>query len=406
MVAQPGEIEVSPLVLTSFTAVNALGQGKAAIYAALRDGRTGLTRCDFEDAKVKTFCGRVAGLEEAPIDGALSEFDGRNNRLAEIGLAQDNFGDAVAWARKRYGAARIAVIIGTSTSGILETEHAYRRRDPANGDLPGDYRFRYSHNLYATTHYVRRRLGLEGPAATISTACSSSAKVFANAWRWMQLGLCDAAVVGGVDSLCLNTLYGFNALELVSPERCRPCDANRRGISIGEAAGFALLEDPARASGHSGIAFLGYGESSDAYHMSTPHPEGLGAALAMRGALKTSGLAPEQIDYVNMHGTASQVNDAMEDKAITQVLGARVPASSTKGWTGHALGAAGITEAVISALCIQNGLLPGNLNTITLDPAMTSDMLLENRRAKVNRVMSNSFGFGGSNASLILGRHA
>lgn len=393
---------MSQLVLTSFTAVNALGRGREAIYRALRESRSGLTRCVFENVKLDTWCGMVDGLDE-PITGPLAMFDCRNNRLAAAGLEQDGFAQAVADARERYGADRIAVILGTSTSGILETEHAYRNRDPQTGKLPADYRFHHTHNLYATTGYVRSALKLNGPASMVSTACSSSAKVFASAARLIELGLCDAAVVGGVDSLCLNTLYGFASLELVSAEPCRPCDAERGGISIGEAAGFALLERPHSARSHSGVALLGYGESSDAYHMSTPHPEGTGAELSMQRALTNAGMKPNDIDYINMHGTASMVNDAMEDKAITRLFGRSTPASSTKGWTGHALGAAGINEAVISALCIQRGLMPSNLNARRIDPALTSMLLLDNREGPVRRVLSNSFGFGGSNASLILG---
>jgi 3-oxoacyl-[acyl-carrier-protein] synthase I len=396
---------VSPLVLSSFTGVNALGYGIAAIFDALCAGRSGLTRCTFENAAIETWCGMVEGLDAAPITGDLARFDGRNNRLALAGLKQDGFEKTVADARARYGAGRVGLVLGTSTSGILETEHAYRGRDAATGKLPADFRFQFTHNLYATTDFVRHALRLEGPAMTVSTACSSSAKVFASAWRWIELGLCDAAVVGGVDSLCLNTLYGFASLELVSPEPCRPCAVDRRGISIGEAAGFALLEKPERATSHRGVALLGFGESSDAYHMSTPHPEGAGAALSMEHALASAGLEPGAIDYINMHGTASQVNDAMETKAITRIFGARTPASSTKGWTGHALGAAGITEAIISALCIRHGFMPGNLNTTTLDPALGGELLLANRSQKVTRVLSNSFGFGGSNASLILGAY-
>jgi 3-oxoacyl-[acyl-carrier-protein] synthase-1 len=354
---------VSPLILTHFTSVNALGIGVAAILDALRDGRSGLTPCTFENVALKTWCGTVREADSHPIGGSLADYDGRNNRLAAQAMATDGFDEQVARARSRYGAARIGVFIGTSTSGILETEHAYQARDPVTGRLPTGFHLRETHNLFATTDFVRRSLGLAGPAATVSTACSSSAKVFASAWRMIELGLCDAAVVGGVDSLCRNTLYGFASLELVAPEPCRPCAADRNGISIGEAAGFALLERPAQADAHSGVALLGFGESSDAYHMSSPHPEGDGAVLAMQRAL----------------------------------------ASSTKGWTGHTLGAAGITEAVISALCIQHGFMPGNLNTRTLDPSLTGNLLLANREQRVQRVLSNSFGFGGSNASLVLG---
>lgn len=397
---------MNPLVLTHFTAVNALGRGATAVYAALVAGRSGLAPCRFEQVKLDTYTGEVAGLDGLPVTERLAEFDCRNNRLAQLALEQDGFAAAVAAARDKYGAARIAVVLGTSTSGILETEHAYQRRDPQTGRLPADFRFATTHNLYASTDFVRRYLSLEGPAAMISTACSSSAKVFASASRLLALGLADAAVVGGVDSLCRNTLYGFASLDLVGREPCRPCDAQRGGISIGEAAGFALLEKPEQAARHSGVALLGYGESSDAYHMSTPHPEGEGAALAMRRALASAALAPAAIDYINMHGTASLVNDSMEDRAITAVFGMNTPASSTKGWTGHALGAAGITEAVISVLCIQNGFRPGCLNARAIDPTFTSRILLANEIGPVRCVLSNSFGFGGSNASLVFGAWA
>jgi len=373
------------------------------VVEALAAARTGLRPCTFENVKLETHVGEVAGLDDLPVCERLAEFDCRNNRLAALALEQDGFAARVAQAQERYGPRRIAVILGTSTSGILETEHAYRRRDPQTGALPADYRFATTHTLYACTDFVRRYLGLEGPAAMVSTACSSSAKVFASAWRMMAQGLCDAAVVGGVDSLCRNTLYGFASLDLVAHEPCRPCDAQRAGISIGEAAGFALLERPEQAAAHSGVALLGYGESSDAYHMSTPHPEGTGAALAMQRALVRAALAPQAIDYINMHGTASLVNDSMEDKAIGAVFGTDTACSSTKGWTGHALGAAGITEAVISALCIQHGLMPGCLNTRTIDPSFASKVLLTNQSGDVRRVLSNSFGFGGSNCSLIFG---
>jgi 3-oxoacyl-[acyl-carrier-protein] synthase I len=266
---------VTPLVLTTFTAVNALGCGTTAVLKALTAARTGLKPCTFEKVQIETHVGEVAGLDDLPVCERLAEFDCRNNRLAELALEQDGFAARIAQAREKYGPRRIAVILGTSTSGILETERAYRQRDPQTGALPAGYRFATTHNLYASTDFVRRYLDLEGPAAMVSTACSSSAKVFASAWRLIAQGLCDAAVVGGVDSLCRNTLYGFASLDLVGREPCRPCDAQRGGISIGEAAGFALLERPEQAASHSGVALLGYGESSDAYHMSTPHPEGV-----------------------------------------------------------------------------------------------------------------------------------
>jgi len=389
-----------PLALSHYTVVNALGRGSAATLGALRNGKSGLRRCDFMDTELDTWIGRVDGLEDEAVVARLHDFDCRNNRLAMLGLAADGFESAVAAARARYGAHRIAVIIGTSTSGILETELAYRRRD-ADGRLPATFNYRTTHENYSVTDFTRRYLALQGPAFTISTACSSSAKVFASASRMIASGLCDAAVVGGVDSLCMTTLYGFSSLEIVSTAPCRPADAERSGISIGEAAGFALLE---KADGRNDVpCLLGYGESSDAYHMSTPHPEGAGARLAMTAALQRSGLEPAQIDYVNLHGTATRANDNAEDLAVSGLLGSATPCSSTKGWTGHTLGAAGITEAVIACLCLGEGLLPASLNTTTVDPGFSMNVLLENRSQPIRRVLSNSFGFGGNNASLVLG---
>lgn len=388
--------------LTHYTLVSALGVGRAAHLRALRARRGGLRRCDFEDAALDTFIGRVDGLEGAPLREDLAHFEGRNNRLAQLGLRQDGFEEAVAAARARYGADRIAVIVGTSTSGIRETESAYRRRDPATGALPSDFRYRHSQNIFSAGAFVRTYLGLAGPAYAVSTACSSSAKVFAAAARFIRSGLCDAVVLGGVDSLCLTTLYGFSSLELVSSEPCRPCDRDRNGISIGEAAGFALLER-SRPGAADGIALLGYGESTDAYHMSSPHPEGLGAALAMQRALASAGLEAGEIDYINLHGTATRANDSAEDRAVAQIFGDGVPCSSTKGWIGHTLGAAGICEAIFACLSIEHAFMPGTLNSRCVDESFRSRVLLENVDAPVRRVLSNSFGFGGNNCSLVLG---
>jgi 3-oxoacyl-[acyl-carrier-protein] synthase-1 len=240
----------------------------------------------------------------------------------------------------------------------------------------------------------------------VSSACSSSAKVFANAVRMMAAGVCDAAVVGGVDSLCLSTLYGFNSLGLVSRFPCRPYDAERDGISVGEGAGFVLVERATATDASNATYLLGVGESADAYHMSTPHPEGLGAKLAMQRALASAGLRANDIDYINLHGTATKSNDASEGKAVAEVFGNSVPCSSTKGWTGHLLGAAGITEALIGMLAVEHSFIPGSVNTQHLDPAITINYRIENSDAKIKRVLSNSFGFGGSNCSLVLGRQA
>lgn len=394
---------MNPLYLTKYTAVTALGKGLEAQLHALRESRSGLHPCSFENLGLVMCMGRVEGLETSSLPIGFEHFDCRNNRLAHMGLQQDGFIQAVEMARDRYGADRVAVILGTSTSGILETEHAYRQRDATSGALPEEFlnRYRYTHNTYSVAHFVRSYLGLNGPSTVVSTACSSSAKVFASASRWMATGLCDAAVVGGVDTLCLTTLYGFSALDLTSKMPCRPCDQARDGLSIGEAAGFALIEK--RNAGDEPVAFLGYGESCDAYHLSHPHPMGAGAALAMQKAMHLAKLEVKDIDYIQLHGTATKANDQVEDKAVSTVFGSKTPCSSTKGWTGHTLGAAGAVGVVLASLCLTHGLLPGTLNTTTVDPEFSSCVLMENQYRSANVILSNFFGFGGNNCSLLLG---
>lgn len=396
-------LRISPICLTQYTATTCLGRGKAPLREALAAGRSGLAPCSFETAQLDTWVGAVDGLDAATLPAPLAAYDCRNNRLALLGLEADGFGDAVRAAMSRYGKRRIGVFLATSTSGILETEIAYRRRDPHNGALPDDFRYAETHNTYSVAAFTRDYFGLEGPSVVVSTACSSSAKVFASAQRMLACGLIDAAVVGGVDSLCLTTLYGFNSLELLSDQPCRPYDAGRKGISLGEGAAFALLERDNAAHPDARVWLLGYGESSDAYHMSAPHPEGRGAQAAMEAALAMAGVAADAVDYINLHGTATPSNDAAEGHAVAAVVGTRVPCSSTKGATGHTLGAAGAVEAVISALAIEDGLMPGSSHTRQLDPAIAIDYVLSPRRAPLRRVLSNSFGFGGSNCSLLLG---
>jgi len=348
--------------------------------------------------------GEVPGVDAVQLPTPLTDFDCRNNRLALLGLMQDGFTDAVAAARKKYGAQRVGVFIGTSTSGILQTELAYRRRDPVSGAFSADFIYRTTHNTFSVADFTRHYFGLTGPAVVVSSACSSSAKVFSSARRMIAAGLIDAAVVGGVDSLCLTTLYGFNSLGLISTQACRPFDAARDGISIGEAAAFALLERVPAQLNDNAVLLLGVGESSDAHHMSSPRPDGLGARMAMQDALTMAQLDAADIDYINLHGTATQSNDAAEAEAVSALFGSNTPCSSTKGATGHTLGAAGGMEAVICALALQHGLLPGGLNTQQLDPALPLNYLLANRQKPVSFVLSNSFGFGGTNCSLVLGR--
>jgi len=396
-------MNMQPLAISRYSIVNCLGNGASAVASALRARRSGLAPCDFETVTLDTWIGEVAGVDDVRVRPDLAAYDCRNNRLAQMGLEADGYAAAVAAARENYGAARIGVFMGTSTSGMLQTELAYRRRDRVTGALPPDFRYAETQNSFSLADFVQRYLALTGPAFVVSSACSSSAKVFGHAARLMAAGVCDAAVVGGVDSLCLTTLYGFQSLGLTSRAPCRPYAIDRDGISVGEGAGFALLEKPGPASAPGATLLLGVGESCDAYHMSSPHPEGAGAKLAMRQALASAGLAPADIDYVNLHGTATKANDASEDQAVFDLFGGATPVSSTKGSTGHLLGAAGITEAIISLLAIEQGILPGGVHTQALDPALRCNYLTDTGDARVTRVLTNSFGFGGSNCSLVLG---
>ena len=383
----------------SYTAVTGLGRGVDALADALAQRRSALAPCRFETVQLNTMVAEVEGLDAEPLRADLAAFECRNNRLAQLALEQDGFADAVRAARERHGAARIGVFLGTSTGGILETEIAYRHRDPATGALPAALDYRRSQNSFSVVEFVRSYFDLTGPAAAVCTACSSGAKVFGNARRMIDAGLIDAAVVGGVDSLCLTTLYGFHSLEVLSATACRPFDPERDGISIGEGAAFVLL-----ARGNAGVALLGVGESSDAHHMSAPHPQGLGAKMAMQAALQDARLAPDAIDYINLHGTATPANDAAESLAVSAVFGRAVACSSTKGATGHALGAAGAIEAVISAVALERGLIPGSAGTRTIDAQLLPGYRLRPEAAPLRHVLSNSFGFGGSNCALVLGR--
>jgi 3-oxoacyl-[acyl-carrier-protein] synthase-1 len=391
---------LAPLAVTDYTVASALGVGLAPTRAALQAGRSGLAQVDFETAAIGTWLGVAPGVDDVVLAPELATFDCRNNRLAELALRADGFAERVRAAARRWGPARVGVFLGTSTSGILQTEIAYRHRDPATAALPPSLHYGETHNTYSVSRYVRAALGLQGPAFVVSTACSSSAKVFAAAARMIGAGIVDAAVVGGVDSLCMTTLYGFKSLELVSSDICRPFDAHRNGLSIGEAAAFALVQrEPQQVQAW----LLGAGESSDGHHMSSPHPEGAGAAAAMRGALAQAGLQPQDVDYLNLHGTGTPGNDAAEAMAVHAVFGNTLPCSSTKGYTGHTLGAAGALEAAVCVLALQHGFMPAGLNVTTPDPTLQVLYLHEPRQQPLRVVASNSFGFGGSNASLVFG---
>src|ERR1700726_3828375 len=275
---------MKPLLLKSFTATSCIGQGVAATLESLLEQRSGLEKCQFETVDIDTHVGEVSGVDEVRLPENLYKFECRNNRLAELALQQDGFFEAVEDAASRVGRRRVGVFLGTSTAGILQTELAYRERDPVRGALPPSFEYGSTHNSFSVADYVRQRCRLEGPAVAVSCACASSAKAFGSARRMIEAGLIDAAVVGGVDSLCLTTLYGFHSLQLSSAGPCRPFDAARDGISIGEAAAFLLLERVPENLDPGAVLLCGVGESTDAYHMSSPHPQGRGAVASIQQA--------------------------------------------------------------------------------------------------------------------------
>ena len=392
-------------MIVDYDATCAAGAGMDEIRAALADQRSGLGANDFPGCDLPTWIGRVGAIDDYVFTPALTHWQSRNNALIALGLQQGTLQHSLAQLVARFGSQRIGVVMGSSTSSIDRSEEAYRQLD-AQGQLPPQFLQEQVLNPHAPGLFIAELLGLDGPNMTVNTACSSSAKVFATAARWLRAGIVDAVLVGGADTLCQSVLYGFHSLQLVSESPCRPFDGARDGINLGEAAGFALLVrgDDAQGIEHTGIQLSGYGESSDAHHMSHPHPEGEGARLAIEQALAQAGLVPAQIGYINLHGTASRANDHIEGNLVGAMFPESTLTSSTKGWTGHTLGAAGILESIFALEALSSSVVPGTLNLAQVDPEIAIKMTAANQTADLTHVMSNSFGFGGNNACLIFSR--
>jgi 3-oxoacyl-[acyl-carrier-protein] synthase-1 len=381
--------------VTAYAALNALGTTTRDVIAALREGRSGLGPCPLE-LPFETPTGTVAGPLPA-LPAALSAWDSRTARLAVAGL--DEIAPALARAIARHGADRVALVVGTTTAGLARTEDAYHELS-GTGALPPDYDLHRQHSFGAMLETLRRVTGIGGPSVAVSTACSASAKAVGCAQRLLTTGAADAVLVGGVDALSQTTLRGFHSLQILSPVFCRPLSRDRRGINIGEGAAYLLLE----REGDAAVRLLGVGESSDAHHMSAPDPAGEGARTAMAAALAQAERSPEDVDHINAHSPGTRLNDLSEGLAVTSLFGARVPIASTKGYTGHLLGAGGATEAVFSIVAIEQGWIP---RSVGADPVDT-DLGLQVPTARLDRpcrhVLSNSFAFGGSNVSLLFGR--
>lgn len=343
--------------------------------------------------------------ELPPTPAVAAAYDCRNSRLMLAALLQIR--DAVESAIRRHGARRIGVVLGTSTGGMAEHEEARRHR-AAIGSWPADAHPR-RWEIGTLADYTALVMGAGGPAYTIATACSASAKVFASGRRLIEADICDAVIVGGADTLCRMTLAGFSSLEAVSRGRCNPFSLNRDGINIGEgAAAFLLTRDDAP------VRLLGSGECSDAHHISAPDPEGKGAHKAMSLAIEDAGLEPGDVAYINLHGTGTPLNDAMEAKAIAELVGTDTPCSSTKAMIGHTLGAAGACEAAFVWLALNPEInpdrrLPPHLWDGVADPGMPAidlagaDARFDDRGGRA-AMLSNSFAFGGNNVVLAFGR--
>ncbi len=390
-----------PLPITGWSAVNALGRTTAEVLAALDAGRSGLAPSPIP-LPFETRTGSVPG-ELDPLPHDLARYDCRLARLGMLALADVR--PAADRAVARWGADRVGVLIGTSTGGLDATESAFAAwRDSA--ELPRTYDIRHQHDFAALGELIARVAGLEGPAWVVSTACSSSGKVHASAARMIRAGLVDAMLVGGIDSLCHMTLFGFRGLGILSEGACRPFGEGRSGINIGEGAALMMIERRTDETDRDALVhLLGVGESSDAYNMSSPEPGGRGAREAMERAMASAGLAASQIDHLNAHGTATPQNDLAESIAIAALFGDRVPVVSTKGYTGHLLGAAGGTEAVFAGHAARSGRLPRALGSDPIDPVIGASIHvpLEPLAGTFRRVLSSSFAFGGSNVCLALG---
>ena len=393
-------LTIPPVAVTAYQCVSAAGDDVEALYNSLIANRSCLQPLRLFDIPFKTVVGEVA-TPLPHIRAGLKAYDCRNARLALKALNQGRFRTDVERAIADYGSLRVGLVLGTSTSGIYDSENAYAYL-LSHGIMPGDFHFLQIQTAQATAEFLHHELKLQGPCYGISTACSSSAKALGAAQRLIAADFCDAVLVAGVDSLCRLTLRGFHSLQLISPEACRPMDANRRGINIGEGSALLLLERQS-ADNAACLRLLSVGESSDAHHMSAPHPQGAGAALAMAHALRLAGRDLNDVDYINLHATASALNDLSEAKAIAGLFPNPPPCSGVKGLLGHTLGAAGAVETIVSLLALERGFLPGTCGLAQADPDCPCPVIVAPRLERAPKlVLSNAFGFGGNNASVLL----
>ena len=394
---------ISPVAVIAYSALSACGQGNKALYQALSENHSGLAPLELLNVPFNTYVGAISQPLQS-LHPELIDYDTRNSRVALTALNDIDSGVRVAIEelKSKYGSQRIGVVIGTSTSGLYETEEAYSELIKTN-KMPADFHFVKQHAYQATARFLQVELGLCGVCYAVSTACSSGAKAIAAGQRLIASDVCDAVLVGGVDTLCRLTLRGFHSLDLVSENPCKPMDRNRQGLNIGEAAGLLVLEKCCSSNANN-MKLLAVGESADAYHMSTPHPEGVGAISAMKNSLLMAGLSVDMLDYLNLHATATKINDRVESAAVYSIFADNVKCSGTKGLTGHTLGASGALETIITLLALQYQFIPGTHGLEELEVDCKCQVVktpLHDQKLKI--AMSNSFGFGGNNASVLVG---
>ncbi len=380
--------------ITGIAICNSTGSNCQKVRQSLFEGRSGLGPSPIP-LPFESVVGAV-DFERPTLPPELEAWTTRTTQIASLLLSE--LGAKLDQLRSRWRPERIAVLLGTSTGGADTTENAYRTF-LSSGSFPAEYDLFRQHTFGSILHVVSSLSGAIGPAWMVSTACTSSAKPLASARRLIAAGIIDAAIVGGIDTLCSMTLHGFRSLDALSKGACRPFSAERDGLNVGEGGAFLLIEK----SGEPIAMLEGVGESSDAYHISAPHPEGLGARLAMERALEEAGCSAESVDHVNAHGTGTRLNDLAESAAIEAILGLEVPVVSTKSYTGHLLGAAGATEAVLSVMSIMEGWIPASLRAGPIDEKIAIRVNETRLDGRVDRVLSNSFAFGGNNISVVIG---
>jgi 3-oxoacyl-[acyl-carrier-protein] synthase II len=391
-------MKATPLAITGAGTINALGTGVETFWRRLLAGACGIRAIPFGfEGSPDGLIAASVGDERANPDPASGR--SRTDQLAWLAAEEAVGGDSL---RSRYDPRRVAVVVGTTTGGVRELERAWIDRSHGS---PVPRAAWLLHEKARTADLLGTRLGFLGPRFTLHTACASGASAIALAADLIHAGLADAAVAGGADALARITLGGFRALRALDPEPCRPFDASRRGMSLGEGAGFVVLERPERAT--SVLAeLLGAGQSSDAHHVTAPLESGAGQARAIAGALGAAGLAPGDVDHINAHGTGTRANDAAEARAIRIALGAaagRCPVTSIKGSIGHTLAAAGAIEAIATIQTLRSGIIPPTAGLATVDSEVALDLVRDRpREGRVRVALSHSFGFGGSNAVLCL----